>query len=189
MLYEVFCKIEGISPILFHRFADIDDVQSNMMRPKQNKNQTPLEIAMRSAYIDDKGELYYPSRCMMAAIVDAGKHTKIGKSKVTTAKSTTVYGGLEILEENLYFGTKAFETDSRVVTNASTGGKVLSHRAKLPIGWQLSFSMRIDSEVFDIKIVEQLIKDAGTKCGIGEYRPNRKGPFGRFIIKELERKN
>lgn len=61
----------------------------------------------------------------------------------------------------------------------------MCHRPRLD-NWELSFTLDVDTEMFDAKIVRILVDDAGKKCGIGDYRPNRKGPFGKFFVKTWE---
>jgi len=36
--------------------------------------------------------------------------------------------------------------------------------------------------MFNEKTVRMLVNDAGKKIGLGDYRPQRKGPFGRFSV-------
>lgn len=33
-------------------------------------------------------------------------------------------------------------------------------------------------------LVRSIVDDAGKKIGLGDFRPARKGPFGRFVVKE-----
>jgi hypothetical protein len=40
--------------------------------------------------------------------------------------------------------------------------------------------------MFSEKIVRQLVDDAGQRIGLGDYRPARKGPFGRFKVVHWE---
>jgi hypothetical protein len=180
----LFCKIIGTSPILFHRFDMSENIKGGAVRPKL-KNETPEEVAEKSAYRDEDGQLYLPADCLMAAIVDAGKHMKLGKNKVTTNKSTIVYGALKIKEEKLYFGTTKFLIDSRAAVNQALNARIIVHRAKLETGWVLEFHVIFDKGTFTLVEIKQLISDAGVKCGVGSFRPNRKGPFGCFKIEEI----
>ncbi len=35
-------------------------------------------------------------------------------------------------------------------------------------------------------LVRALVDDAGKKVGLGDYRPERKGPFGKFVVTKWE---
>jgi hypothetical protein len=118
-------------------------------------------------------------------LVDAGKFHKIGRNKVTTQKTSLVPAGLSIEELVIPFDTKNWEVDSRSVVIPATGGRIMCYRPRLD-KWTLSFTLDIDESMFDPKFVRLLVDDAGKKCGLGDYRPNRKGPFGKFVVTSWE---
>jgi hypothetical protein len=55
----------------------------------------------------------------------------------------------------------------------------MCHRPRLD-EWALSFRLEVDTRMFTSQFVRQLVDDAGAKIGLGDFRPDRKGPFGRF---------
>ena len=76
-----------------------------------------------------------------------------------------------------------FEIDSRRVVIPSTGVPVIRHRARLD-EWSVRFQIEIDNEVFTPDIVRLLVDDAGKKIGVGDFRPQRKGRYGKFVVTE-----
>lgn len=179
-------KIQGLSPLLMNRFtAENGGEISDGHRPAApgGERGTPREQAEKTAYRDDKGNLYYPGPNLFSCLIEAGKYHKVGKNKVTTQKSSLVPAGLSVMEIAMPFGTKDFEVDSRRVVIPSTGGAVVRHRARLD-SWTLSFTLDVDEGMFTSKFVRMLVDDAGRKVGLGDYRPARKGPFGRFVVTE-----
>jgi hypothetical protein len=40
--------------------------------------------------------------------------------------------------------------------------------------------------MFAPDLVRAVVDDAGKKIGLGDYRPQRKGPFGRFVVRKWE---
>jgi hypothetical protein len=46
----------------------------------------------------------------------------------------------------------------------------------------VTFTLEIDQTMFDVRFVRQLIEDAGRCIGLGDYRPDRKGPFRKFKV-------
>lgn len=48
--------------------------------------------------------------------------------------------------------------------------------------WQVSFCINFDPDVFHENLVRELVDIAGQRIGIGDFRPARKGPFGRFKV-------
>ena len=89
--------------------------------------------------------------------------------------------GMSMDELVLSLNTKVFEVDSRSVVIPSTGGRIMKHRARLD-KWGLTFILQYDPEMFSEDIVRKLVDDAGRRVGLGDYRPDRKGPFGKFCV-------
>ena len=81
----------------------------------------------------------------------------------------------------LPLGTKKFEVDSRSVVIPATGGRIMKHRARLD-EWKLTFELEVDTTIFAVDFVRALMDDAGKKIGLGDFRPDRKGPFGKFKV-------
>lgn len=182
---RVSVTIEGLTPLLMNRFVEKGEIGgSGGTSPAMiGSKGTPREQAEPKAYRDaDSGILYIPGTNVYAAIIAAGKFHKSGKSKLTTQKTSLIPAGVLVEDLVCSLGTKDFEVDSRSVVIPSTGGRIMCHRPRLD-SWQLTFHLDIDTSVFDPKLVRLVIDDAGRKIGLGDYRPERKGPFGRFVVK------
>jgi hypothetical protein len=58
----------------------------------------------------------------------------------------------------------------------------MAHRPRLD-EWECSFTIDLfDPDILAPADVRQIIDDAGKKIGLGDFRPSRKGPFGRFVV-------
>lgn len=174
-------SIKGVTPLLMHKFCEEDLLPGR----KSNKNLTPREMCERFAYKTKGDELYMPAENIFACIISAGQFHKLGKNKVTTQKSSLIPAGITILDDICLFNSKSFEVDSRSVVIPSTGGRVMQHRPRLD-AWELSFSLEIDANMFQENMVREIMDDAGSKCGLGDFRPNRKGRFGKFKVTKWE---
>lgn len=173
-------EISGITPLLMNRF-NIDDTNK-----KQDKNLTPREAAKKVCYENDEGRLFYPTNNIYACLIEAGKFHKDGKVKVTTARSSLIPTGVMIEGEYVFFKTpETWEVDSRATVIPSTGGRIVTHRPRLD-KWSLEFRLLVDLKVFGVKFIRQLVDDAGQKVGLGDFRPARKGIFGRFCVTHWE---
>ena len=58
----------------------------------------------------------------------------------------------------------------------------MCHRPRVD-EWECPFTLDIDESMFSPALVRAIVDDAGKKIGLGDYRPSRKGPFGRFVVK------
>jgi len=176
-------EITGITPLLMNRF-NIDE-----QKVKKDKDILPREAARRVCYVDEDEKLYYPTVNIFACLVEAGKFHKDGKVKVTTARSSLVPAGVMILGEIVYFKSpETWEVDSRAVVVPSTGGRIVCHRPRLD-NWCIDFTLTLDLKMFSPKFIRTLIDDAGTKIGLGDFRPARKGIYGRFVVTNWRESN
>ena len=57
----------------------------------------------------------------------------------------------------------------------------MRHRARLN-AWRADFALEVDTDVLDTDIVHQLLTEGGQRIGIGDFRPEKGGPFGRFRV-------
>lgn len=180
---KVECKIQGVTPLLMNRFTEANEVRVSSGRSPivGGESGTPRDQATLKAYREEKGDLYIPGPNIFSCIIQAGKFHKVGKSKVTTQKSSLVPAGVCVLDIVCPLKTKNFEVDSRSVVIPSTGGRIMCHRPRLD-NWELIFNLEIDTEIFKVDFVRQLVDDAGKRIGLGDYRPDRKGPFGKFVV-------
>ena len=175
--------IQGTTPLLMNRFTAENEIKvsSGISSAALGSRGMPREQAIKTAYIDSNGMLYVPGPNVFRCLIEAGKYLKAGKSKVTTQKSSMIPAGISLQEIVLPFGTDQFEVDSRSVVIPSTGGRVMKHRARLD-EWKLTFTLDVDETMFDLRFVRQLVDDAGRRIGLGDFRPDRKGPFGKFKV-------
>jgi len=173
---KIIVEISGLTSLLMNKFS------LEEQGIKKDKNMTPREDAEKKVYQDEQGRLYYPTTNIFACIIEAGKFHKDGKNKVTTARSSLIPAGVMIHDEVVYFRRPdTWEVDSRAVVVPSTGGRIVCHRPRLD-DWCLGFSLSLDIKMFSPKTLRAIIDDAGSKVGLGDFRPSRKGIFGRFTV-------
>ena len=181
---KIQCTIQGVSPLLMNRFTEKSEisVSSGTKLSVNSHKDTPREQATPKCYADDKGFLYIPGPNIFAAIIAAGSYHKAGKRQLTTQKTSLIPAGMWVLDLVCALNTKDWEIDSRSVVIPSTGGRIMCHRPRLD-EWAVTFNLEVDPEMFNEKTVRLLVDDAGKKVGLGDFRPSRKGPFGRFVVR------
>ena len=186
---QISVTIKGITPILFNRFTEKNEVSvgSGTSPVQCGDKGLPRAQAEPKLYKDKDGVIYIPGPNLFACLINAGKFHKVGKNKVTTQKSSLVPAGIAVNEIMLPLtngnggGAPVWEVDSRSVVIPSTGGRIMCHRPRVD-AWGASFTLNVDTEMFSPAFVRKLMDDAGKRCGLGDYRPDRKGPFGKFCV-------
>lgn len=178
--------IEGTTPLLMNRFTEENESKSPSGASASPTAETPREQAEKKAYRSkDTGELEFPCQNIMACLIEAGRYFKQEGKPLTTSESSSIPAGLHIEGLTIPFGITTFEIDSRTVVAAGTGERVMCHRPRLD-EWRLSFRIVVDDTLFQHKLVREIIDHAGKTVGLGDYRPQRKGSFGKFAVKSWE---
>jgi hypothetical protein len=180
--------IEGTTPLLCNRFTDAAQMAAtngNRIATVGEKG-TPQEQAQSRLYVGHDGKPMIPQPNLFRCLIDGGKYFKAGKSKVTTQKSSLIPACIEIDGVEIPIGHKEpWTVDTRAVRIPSTGGRILCHRPCFH-DWRLAFALRIDTEMISVKLVREIVDAAGKRVGLGDFRPDCKGPFGKFVVVRWE---
>ena len=180
------CAIEGITALICNSFTDAAAEQASSGTRGSSAGGdrgTPLEIAQSKLYRGADGKtLIIPQPNLLRSIVDGGQFHKIGRSKVTTQKSSLLYACLDIEGSEIPIVHKQpWKVDTRACRIPATGGRILVHRPMFD-DWRLEFIIRLETHICGIKLLRQIVNDAGTRIGLGDYRPSTKGPYGRYSV-------
>ena len=175
-------EIQGISPLLINRFAEHQEVSSSVKKSGKKDYGTPREQAEKTAYRDNETDiLWVPSSWIKGALSAISSDYKLPSSRKSV--KSVIGGAVLPTYEKIYFKEaykiKHIEVDSRpcVVQRA----RILRHRARLE-AWTLDFSLEVDTDILPLDSVHSMLTDSGRRSGIGDFRPQRGGPFGRFQI-------
>lgn len=187
---ELNIRIEGKTPLLCNRFTDeaaMSATSGTRMSTNGDKG-TPQEQAEGKLYISAQdGKPMIPQPNLYRCIIDAGKFFKAGKSKVTTQKSSLIPSCVDMDEIEYPIEHKEdWQVDTRAVRIPSTGGRILTHRPMFN-DWALDFTVQLDTDVMGEKLFREIVDKAGAAIGLGDFRPDTKGPFGKFVVTHWER--
>ena len=177
-------KIQGRTPLLCNRFTDEAQMSatSGTRIASVGHQKSPHEQAEEKLYIGHDGKPMIPQPNVFRCIIDAGKFFKIGKSKVTTLNSSLIPACVEVEGIEIPIIHKdPWEVDTRAVRIPSTGGRILCHRPKFN-DWALEFESLLDTELMSAGLFREILDSAGKRIGLGDFRPDRKGPFGKFVV-------
>lgn len=173
--------IEGVSPLLMNRpSAMIGDISKDK---KPFKDEVE-EMANSKLYKNQKGKLYQPATHLYGALIEAGKHKKVvGKGKSTYSK--IVGYAVQINPFEIEHKIQDWEIFSILAVNPNTKGRNLLHRPILK-KWKLSFEIIFDETEIAPSIMKELLDIAGKVAGLGDWRPQKKGPYGKFQVIDWE---
>lgn len=176
--------IEGEEPgILLHNPSSML-VYRKGKGPSAKSIPTPEEEAAAALYwTEDKSSIMIPAINIQSCMIAASSGWKVGKKSMMPY----IAGSIFIDPKAVPFNTKKYEIDIRRVVIMGKG--IMRARPKL-YPWKLYFSIGVAEE--DIPIagdalsenLHNILNEGGRRLGLGDFRPQRKGPFGRFRVVE-----
>lgn len=175
-MYDV--EIKGVTPLLQNRFEGGEPDTST-----KKKTQTTKENNVEDTLYQIDGQPYQPSESIRQCLIESGKAFKKGKSNL----SKTFASFCMVTPEAIDLKEK-WTTDRRAVVIPSTKGRVMRNRARFD-KWTLKFQIQIlDDDEISEKTLHDALSYGGHYIGIGDYRPQKKGMYGRFIVSSVKEK-
>ena len=177
--------IEGTMALLQHRMADGALDRGKTRTNVADAKDDPRNEADACVYrLPDSRQIGVPSAAIARLMREAGGAHKIKGSRkavkyLVPAAVIVVDDLLPVFLHDRVTPVVDFEVDSRPVTIPATKGRVMRHRARFN-EWSLSFTIRINEKILAEALVRQLLTEGGEQIGIGDFRPEKGGPFGTF---------
>lgn len=195
MLYRV--NIEGKTPIIMNNgYSGLDTKSPEAMEKfeitkKRGSNRTEednerlLELECRiSLWLDDDGKVEIPIRAIRANIEAAARKLKQGPQ---VREGLMIESTRFIYDEDRYGTTKEElgKSTQFTVPVVVQRARLLRTRAMFE-DWSCIFTADADPELVDQTQLERWLKIAGTRVGLGDWRPEKSGQHGRYNVISVE---
>ena len=183
-------EITGKEPgIMFNNPAMMGATTGTVTQTRSNKKYNDKDEAEMRTYRNDKGNLVVPSVQVRASLLEASKAFKLGRTNLKTVLNSIMIEPVDDLELKSPSNRpiKNYTIDKRRVVVSRAG--IMRARPVVP-QWKLSFKIEVDRELMEnslqgtstLEVLTRVLSDAGKKQGIGDYRPQKGGSFGRFEV-------
>jgi len=164
-------KVKGLSPLLMHKFP--------LHHDEDLKNKTPEELCEISAYRNpSNGRLTVPSELLQRAFINGAAYSK-GKGRASLQKQAAAC--MFVTPVYLDLPVESFRIDSRAVVVPATKGRIVRHRPRID-EWTLEFELEWDNSLISETQAREIVDNTGSRVGLMDFRPQTKGPFGRFQV-------
>lgn len=185
-MYLVDCEIEGLAPLLQHRFAtpELADLTQGGRRVTGAVDYT--EEWREYLYRTPEGKIGQPAIHIEQAMIKAAGGFKITGRRGATYKElfkASVFVTPDVLSHEIALpetlttnAEEAVYLDIRPVVIQKA--RVVRLRPALRKGWRLSFTIEVVDDQIPVAMVKDVLELAGKTGGIGDYRPR----FGRFMV-------
>jgi len=167
-------ELTGESALLMHSFPM---VPIEAIEKKSREEQAEL-----AAYRNSDGKLYVPGIALGRALVSGATYSK-GKGRGNLSR--IVAGTLRVSPEHLPLDPQSYTIDSRPVVVPATKGRVVRHRPRFD-AWKITAALEWDGTLMTEAQVRRVVDDTGKLVGLLDFRPEKKGPFGRFVVTKWE---
>lgn len=171
---KVTATIEGTTSLLMNRFRDAE-----IEGKSKSKGESKERVITDKLYLTAEGKPYIPSVYFWRALIDAGKRLQVrGQGKATYSK--IVGSVVEINPEAIEIHGKYVEFRTSAV-NPMTKGRMMVTRPKFD-KWSCTFEIAVNGDEISAETLNKLLTDAGQRTGIGDWRPEKKGAYGKFMV-------
>ena len=189
--------LAGVSPILMHNGAAGLDTRSAVSREiaaiakKSGGNRTEIDEqrlreleCQRSLYLDAGGRPTLPEAALRAMIEAGARKTKQGPlvREGLMIESVTFGYDVERYGEDL---EKLTATAQFVVPVVVSRKRILRTRAKFDCPWSVAGIADVDPELVDEDQLTAWLALAGRRVGLGDWRPEKSGHYGRFDVEKV----
>ena len=195
MLYKL--RIEGISPLIMHSAAGIDpllsiNIEKSEITRKRGSNRTAADDA-RLRELETIGSFWLDSNerpTIPAAAIRAVTETGARKLK----QGPMVREGLVVTEtsfeyDETKYGTtlaKLSKSTQHTVSVVVQRNRIMRTRAMFDLPWACEFEIDGDDELISTEHLERWLDIGGRRIGLGDWRPEKSGTFGRFTLVGIE---
>jgi hypothetical protein len=190
--------LEGISPLSFSRDHREPKKESKSGAPQETADEYEQRTWPAKLHVMDDGQIYIPPMAIKSAIEGAASYNPV-KKKGPTSWTKHIVQGVMIVDEILLFGEDGAALRAEAIkaetvlcysdgkpARYSKGGKVPRTFPKVPAGWRARAKILVLDEQIPNTVVEQHIQDAGTFVGIGRWRAEKRGLYGRFRVTKMK---
>ena len=177
---EYSVTIEGTTPLLFNRFIEA----SISSKTKKRAGATKDVVVEDKLYKDGKGKICIPSTWIYGSLIESAKNFKI-PGKRTATYSRLVGSTIQINPEMFEMFPQNWEPYTISAVNPATRGRIMTTRPRFN-KWKVTFNIIFNEDDLPLEVIKNVIDYAGNYVGIGDWRPAKKGQFGKFIVTKFE---
>ena len=189
--------LAGVSPILMHNGAAGLDTRSALSREiaaitkKRGGNRTDVDDerlreleCLRSLYFDADKRPTLPEAALRAVIEAGARKTKQGSGvrEGLMIESAAFRYDVKRYGQTLQDLSKETQFTAPVVVSRQ---RILRTRAKFDPPWSVVGVADVDPELVDQDKLQAWLAVGGRRVGLGDWRPEKSGLYGRFDVEEV----
>jgi len=171
-------RLVGTSPLIVHKWSEKAKKQmldKQMKRASQGKAaKDPDQDYRESLYIRDDGTYGFPAVAFKAAAVRAGTYCEM--------KMVFLRGAFHVEGDLVHVEGEPQRREDMVRVGMGTAD--IRYRPEFP-KWATELDVSYNSRALAAEQIVNLFEIAGFAVGVGEWRPEKDGQFGRFRVEAI----
>jgi hypothetical protein len=176
--------IVGTAPLIMHKFSEkakrqMLDAMQGRKSPKAPKD--PEGDYEAAAYKMDDGGYGFPSIAFKAATVSAARFFDKSVTMVSLRQTLFFSGEMSKVEGQMMVRIEGEPIMREDVVRVGNGGTDLRYRPQFT-EWSTVLEVTYVKSMLTRESVLSLIEAGGLGVGVGEWRPEKKGDMGTFMI-------
>ncbi len=139
---------------------------------------TAEEDAATKVYTLPSGQLCLPTDHFRQSLINGGKGLRLGKEYATSLIKGTVFAVTDtcpLATEGKPITSYAIDTRRAVIQKQG-----IPRSRPLIEKWETTVEFEYDPDFITAEQIGEVMDIAGRRVGVGDYRPQKGGPFGRF---------
>jgi len=184
MSSEATYAIQSISPYSSSAYFEPDQQEGESAEKYEQRN------ALRRCHFDSDGSLYIPGMAFKYALTSAAKYQRIKKENSGTETMTKHLEAGLLVTSNINLGLKAEDLEFEwffVPTDGKRGGAKRIKKCFPTIrNWQSQLNIAVLDDNVTEEILTECVKRVGMFVGVGRFRPEKGGFYGRFQVNDVK---
>ena len=180
LLCQLHNSVTGLSPLLCHNPSSM--IVDAAIKIKNKKIYDSKEEAEAGTYKDQKGHYIFPAMAFRSSLLEGLKGKKINKMSASNFISACVSIDnskefVDLCEPDNDKRLTSYTVDVRRVVIQRSG--IMRSRPRFE-KWGCILSLQLDVDSITSKLIEENLNNSGIMIGVGDFRPSKRGMFGKF---------
>lgn len=176
-------KVTGLFPVMTHNPAQMRRASEGATKKKIPSEEDEAKAGL---YLDEKGNYCLPSGGFRSSLLNGLKNKKVGKASAISVFQAAVFNVDELtvlVNPKTGEPLKEYKIDTRRAIIQRQG--ILRSRPRFE-KWGGILSLQIDEDITTPEQVEENLNIAGQVIGVGDFRIEKRGMFGKFKVELME---
>lgn len=175
-------KIKGLSPLIMHRWSEKarkEMLDKQMKKTVKKSVKDPEEQFESSVYYTDQKKLGFPADAFKKAMIRGAK--LVGLVMTDARTSFFVHGEYCTRDDRelVKISGELRPREDMVRLNGSTAD--IRYRGQV-LDWAAELEISYNAAITSFDQIVNMLQAAGYGVGVGEWRPEKDGTFGRFEV-------